>query len=94
MEVNELYPLQLDGGTLSLSGIYFSFPNRPSIPVLSNLSVSVAEGKSLALVGSSGAGKSTVVAMVMRLYHPQAGSVQIGQTDITVSYLMIMYIYM
>ena len=72
-------------GALSVNGVAFSFPSRPAVRVLSELSVAVAPDHSLALVGPSGAGKSTVFSLLLRLYVPSSGHVMVGNTDINVS---------
>lgn len=53
----------------------FSYPARPDVPVLSQLDLVLQPGEVVALVGSSGAGKSTVAALVSRFYDPQGGRV-------------------
>ena len=51
----------------------FSYPARPSVRVLQGLSARVRPGQTLALVGASGCGKSTVVSLIERFYDPQVG---------------------
>jgi len=58
---------------LELDGVHFTYPSRPNVPVLQGLSFNVESGKTLALVGSSGCGKSTVVSLLERLYDPNDG---------------------
>ncbi|GFP89502.1 ABC transporter b family member 1, partial [Phtheirospermum japonicum] len=53
----------------------FSYPSRPENKVLSNFSLVVPSGKTIALVGSSGSGKSTVVSLIERFYDPSSGQV-------------------
>ena len=53
----------------------FSYPTRKSVKVLRNLNVDVDPGQTLALVGSSGCGKSTTVQLIQRFYDPDSGSV-------------------
>lgn len=55
--------------------VRFRYPTRPDVSVLSGLSVSVKPGETLALVGSSGCGKSTSVALVERFYDTRSGEV-------------------
>ncbi|EFN54275.1 hypothetical protein CHLNCDRAFT_31851 [Chlorella variabilis] len=69
-------------GDLRLEGISFSYPVRPGAPVLKDLSLTLPRGKVTALVGRSGAGKSTVAALLERLYTPDAGSITLGGADI------------
>ena len=72
-------------GALALTGVTFSFPSRPKVRVLSQLSVAVGPGQCLALVGPSGAGKSTVLSLLERFHSPQLGYVALDGTDIAVS---------
>jgi ATP-binding cassette subfamily C protein CydC len=58
------------------------FAHDGGTPVLSDLTLVVPEGERLALKGASGAGKSTILQLALRLYDPQAGSVRIGGVDV------------
>ncbi len=53
-------------GALELRDVYFSYPVRPEVPVLKGLSLTFPKGSVTALVGRSGAGKSTVGALISR----------------------------
>ncbi|KAI3888344.1 hypothetical protein MKX03_003096 [Papaver bracteatum] len=64
-------------GDIHLKEIYFSYPARPDVQVLSGFSLCVPSGTTAALVGQSGSGKSTVISLVERFYDPQAGEVLI-----------------
>lgn len=64
--------------------VRFRYPTRPDVSVLSGLSVSVRPGETLALVGSSGCGKSTSVALVERFYDTISGEVLVGTYDIKI----------
>ncbi|CAK9182622.1 unnamed protein product [Ilex paraguariensis] len=68
--------LELDSvtGQVELKNVGFSYPSRPEIQVLQNFSFSVPAGKTIALVGSSGSGKSTVVSLIERFYDPNSGN--------------------
>ena len=65
-------------GKLSLQDVTFSYPSRPAAPVLRNTSFSFASGRTVALVGASGCGKSTVLQLLLRFYEPDSGSVVSG----------------
>lgn len=60
-------------GQLELKNVDFAYPSRPDNPVLKNLCLTVPSGKTIALVGGSGSGKSTVVSLIERFYDPSAG---------------------
>ena len=62
-------------GTVKFEKVHFNYPNRPTVKVLRGLSLSVEAGKTLALVGESGCGKSTVISLLERFYDPDAGRV-------------------
>lgn len=70
------------GAAVTLESVDFSYPSRPDSKVLSGLSLEVGEGRVVALVGPSGGGKSTVVALLSRLYDPTAGRVLLDGTPL------------
>ena len=55
-------------GRVEFSNVRFAYPSRPSAPVLNGFSLSIPAGQTVALVGASGCGKSTVVALLQRFY--------------------------
>ena len=65
-------------GAISFNNVSFSYPERPDIPVLKNLSVDMKRGESVAIVGSSGSGKSTMAHLLQRLYEPTSGTITFG----------------
>ncbi|XP_060906590.1 ATP-binding cassette, sub-family B (MDR/TAP), member 4 [Labrus mixtus] len=69
-------------GDIEFKNINFNYPSRPDTKVLNNLSLSVKSGQTIALVGSSGCGKSTTIQLLQRFYDPQEGSVFIDGHDI------------
>jgi ATP-binding cassette subfamily B protein len=69
-------------GEITLKDVQFSYPVRPDYQVFQKLNLKIAEGESIALVGRSGSGKSTIAALIQRLYNPQAGEILIDQTNI------------
>ncbi|XP_006891548.1 PREDICTED: multidrug resistance protein 1 [Elephantulus edwardii] len=76
-----LKPDKLEGN-VTFNEVVFNYPTRPDIPVLQGLNLQVKKGQTLALVGSSGCGKSTVVQLIERFYDPKAGTVVIDDRDI------------
>ncbi|XP_053743936.1 ATP-binding cassette, sub-family B (MDR/TAP), member 4 [Synchiropus splendidus] len=69
-------------GNIEFKNIDFTYPSRPDVKILKNMSLTVKCGQTLALVGSSGCGKSTTVQLLQRFYDPQEGSVSIDNHDI------------
>ncbi|XP_010631199.1 ATP-dependent translocase ABCB1-like isoform X4 [Fukomys damarensis] len=69
-------------GDVTFSDVVFKYPTRPDIPVLQGLSLQVKKGQTLALVGSSGCGKSTAVQLLERFYDPLAGTVLVDGKEI------------
>jgi ATP-binding cassette subfamily B protein len=61
--------------SISYNDVHFSYPSRNDVPVLKKLNLHIAPGEKIALVGQSGAGKSTIVQLLMRYYEPQAGEI-------------------
>ncbi|XP_009947117.1 PREDICTED: multidrug resistance protein 3-like, partial [Leptosomus discolor] len=61
------------GGNITFNNVAFNYPTRPEAKVLQGLNLSVEKGQTLALVGSSGCGKSTVVQLLERFYDPLSG---------------------
>ncbi|KAJ4979290.1 hypothetical protein NE237_010070 [Protea cynaroides] len=76
--------LELDSvtGQVELKNVGFSYPSRPDVQILCNFSLNVPAGKTIALVGSSGSGKSTVVSLIERFYDPNSGEVMLDGYDI------------
>ena len=62
-------------GDINFSSVTFAYPTRPDITVLDNLSLHISQGKKVALVGQSGAGKSTITRLLMRFYALQSGQI-------------------
>ncbi|XP_076435094.1 ATP-dependent translocase ABCB1-like [Babylonia areolata] len=69
-------------GTISFHNVHFSYPSRPETKVLDGLSLTVSPGKTVALVGSSGCGKSTAVQLLQRFYDPLEGQVKLDGEDL------------
>ncbi|KAL3285372.1 hypothetical protein HHI36_019479 [Cryptolaemus montrouzieri] len=69
-------------GNIEYSQIYFSYPTRPAVAVLNGLDLRIFQGKTVALVGSSGCGKSTIIQLLERFYDPNSGSVEVDKEDL------------
>ncbi|XP_056330778.1 ATP-dependent translocase ABCB1 [Danio aesculapii] len=68
-------------GNIDFKDVQFSYPTRPNVKVLQGLDVSVRQGQTLALVGSSGCGKSTTIQLLERFYDPAGGQVLVDGRD-------------
>ncbi|KAL2084174.1 hypothetical protein ACEWY4_019692 [Coilia grayii] len=69
-------------GNIEFKNIHFRYPSRSDVKVLNNMNLKISSGQTIALVGSSGCGKSTTVQLLQRFYDPQEGSVSIDGHDI------------
>ena len=67
---------------IAFDQVTFSYPTRPHQSSLDHLSFTVKQGETVAIVGESGAGKSTIFKMLLRLYDPIAGNISIGGVDL------------
>ncbi len=68
------------GGEVAFEGVRFAYPTRPDIDVLIDFDLVLRPGETVALVGPSGGGKSTVAALLSRFYDPDAGSIKLDGT--------------
>ncbi|ESU11148.1 hypothetical protein FGSG_12704 [Fusarium graminearum PH-1] len=68
------------GGPIVLDDVRFSYPLRPHAPVLRGIDLNVKPGQFVALVGASGCGKSTMIAMLERFYDPSSGTISIDNS--------------
>jgi ATP-binding cassette subfamily B protein len=71
-----------NGAALALKDVVFHYPSRPQTPSLSHLSLMVEPGETVAVVGPSGAGKTTLFQLLLRFYDPQQGSITLDGVDI------------
>ncbi|XP_045536492.1 ATP-dependent translocase ABCB1 [Papilio machaon] len=69
-------------GDIELRNVIFHYPSRPDVPVLKGVNLSVKKGQSVALVGHSGCGKSTIIQLISRYYDVLDGSVCIDDNDV------------
>ncbi|XP_011034998.1 PREDICTED: ABC transporter B family member 13-like isoform X2 [Populus euphratica] len=69
-------------GDVELRHVSFKYPARPDTIIFEDLNLEVSAGKSLAVVGQSGSGKSTVIALILRFYDPISGTVLIDGYDV------------
>jgi ATP-binding cassette subfamily B protein len=69
-------------GRVAFEGVRFHYPSRPDTPALSDITLALEPGETVALVGPSGAGKTTVLQLLLRFRDPQAGRLLVDGTDI------------
>nr|CAB3478165.1 unnamed protein product [Digitaria exilis] len=69
-------------GELQFESVRFVYPSRPNIPILKDFNLQIPAGQTIALVGSSGSGKSTAIALVQRFYDASEGTVKVDGFDI------------
>jgi ATP-binding cassette, subfamily B, bacterial len=69
-------------GEVAFEAVTFAYPTRAGQSALAGLSFSVARGETVAIVGPSGAGKTTIFALLQRFYDPQAGAVRLDGVDL------------
>ncbi|OMJ68658.1 hypothetical protein SteCoe_33833 [Stentor coeruleus] len=69
-------------GQVDIEDAYFNYPSNPQINILQGISLSVKPGDSLALVGETGSGKSTIIQLIEGFYYPTSGVVKIDGLDI------------
>ncbi|EAY95758.1 hypothetical protein OsI_17633 [Oryza sativa Indica Group] len=69
-------------GDIELRHVDFAYPARPDIQIFKDFNLKIQAGRSQALVGASGSGKSTVIALIERFYDPTGGKVTIDGKDI------------
>ncbi|CAM4232319.1 ABC transporter ATP-binding protein [Aquirufa beregesia] len=69
-------------GRIEVKDLHFTYPGRPNVPILKGINFSIEPGEKVAIVGSSGTGKSTLAQLFMRFYEPNAGKILLGEQDI------------
>lgn len=69
-------------GTIELRGVQFCYPSRPDVLIFKDFDLRVHAGKTMALVGQSGSGKSSVIALILRFYDPLVGKIMVDGKDI------------
>ncbi len=85
--ISPAHPLALpsstsNGSRLQIAAVNFRYPSRPDQPALWDFSLEVQPGETIAIVGPSGAGKTTLFQLLLRFYDPQSGSIRLDGIDI------------
>ncbi|MDH5411950.1 MAG: ATP-binding cassette domain-containing protein, partial [Alphaproteobacteria bacterium] len=69
-------------GEVRFENVRFNYPSRPDMPAINGLDLTVNPGETVALVGPSGAGKTTIVQLLLRFYDPTEGTVRLDGVDL------------
>jgi subfamily B ATP-binding cassette protein MsbA len=79
---NGKHVLSSCAGTIRFENVSFCYPDEPDKPVLQNINFTATRGKTIAIVGKSGSGKSSLIALLPRFYNPTLGHIYIDDHDI------------
>ena len=75
-------PRKSGGSEVEFRSVSLTYPTRPDTEVLSNISFTIKAGETVALVGPSGSGKSSIISLIERFYEPQQGEILLGGVPI------------
>lgn len=82
MAVDRVESEAVEIGDIAFDQVEFSYPSRSDVQVLNGLSFKIPKGKTIALVGKSGSGKSTIASLLMRFYHLEQGGIVSNSTPL------------
>jgi len=80
-EIKEAPKGEILKGQITFKDLSFRYPTRPDEEILSDINLTISRNQLVALVGSSGAGKSTIASLMLRLYEPSAGNILFDEMD-------------
>jgi ABC-type multidrug transport system fused ATPase/permease subunit len=80
-DITKLPEKEMLSGAIAFNDLTFAYPSRPDENVLKNINVSISANQMVALVGASGAGKSTIASLLLRLHDPVSGSILFDEKD-------------
>ncbi|MFD2739102.1 ABC transporter transmembrane domain-containing protein [Sulfitobacter aestuarii] len=69
-------------GRIAFEDVHFQYPSRPDVSALDGVDLVIEPGETVAFVGPSGAGKTTIIQLILRFYDPQAGRITLDGTDL------------
>jgi ATP-binding cassette subfamily B protein len=75
--------IQISQKEIVFENVTFSYPSRPDLPTLHDVSFRIHPGETVAIVGPSGSGKSTIFQLLLRFYLPQQGRIMLGGDDVS-----------
>ena len=83
MDVASIQPKPvISFGPITIQDVHFSYPSRPSVEILKGITITIEPGQKVAIVGTSGTGKSTLAQLMMRFYQPSAGTIRMSGQNI------------
>ena len=62
--------------------MFFEYPSKPDISILRDVSIDIHHNKTIALVGASGCGKSSIISLIERFYDPSSGTISYNGTNL------------
>ncbi|KAI1169550.1 P-loop containing nucleoside triphosphate hydrolase protein [Nemania sp. FL0916] len=78
----QAHPPEVFAGDIRLENVAFAYPSRPDVPVIQDISLQFPAGRTTAIVGLSGSGKSTIAGLLTRLYDPDAGNLFLDEQNL------------
>lgn len=83
VNIDDVHTEQVElSGDIEFDNVHFEYPSRPDMPVLNGISMAIRPGEKVALVGQSGAGKSTIASLILRYYDVETGAISADGRDI------------